>query len=62
MYVYFLLYVYYIYVLYPDKLVFQYLFTFSLNVVDLPFFFIMPVTTIFTITFYLNMPFFNFGM
>ena len=36
--------------------------TSSLNLADLPFLFIMPVTTISTNTLYLNMVFLNFRM
>ena len=60
MYVYFLLYVYLFYIL--TNWFFNTHLTSSLNLADLPFLFIMPVTTISTITFYLNMLFLNFGM
>ena len=56
MYVYFLLYVYLFYVL--TNWYFHAHLTSSLNLADLAFLFIMPVTTISTITFYLNMLFF----
>ena len=60
MYVYFLLYVYLFYIL--TNWFFNTHLTSSLNLADLPFLFIMPFTTISTITFYLNMLFLNFGM
>ena len=59
-YVYFLLYVYLFYIL--TNWYFNTHLTSSLNLVDLPFLFIMPVTTGSTIRFYLNMLFLNFGM
>ena len=60
MYVYFLLYVYLLYIL--TNWYFETHLTSSLNLADLPFLFIMPVTTISTITFSLNILFLNFGM
>ena len=60
MHVYFLLYVYLFHML--TNWYFDTHLTSSLNLADLPFAFIMLVTTISTITFYLNMLFFNFGM
>ena len=58
--VYFLLHVYLFYIL--ANWYFNTHLTSSLNLADLPFLFIMPVTTISTNTFYLNMVFLNFGM
>ena len=60
MYVYFLLYVYLFYIL--TNSYFHTHLTSSLNLADLLFLFIIPFRTIFTITFYLNMLFLNFGM
>ena len=58
MYVYFLLYVYLLYIL--TNWYFDTHLTSSLNLADLPFLFIMPVKTISSISFYLNMLFLNF--
>ena len=60
MYVCFSLYVYLFYIL--TNWYFDTHLTSSLNLADLLFLFIMPVTTISTITFYLNTLFLNFGM
>ena len=60
MHVYFLLYVYLFHML--TNWYFDTHLTSSLSLADLPFLFIMPVTTIFKITFYLNTFFLNFGM
>ena len=60
MYIYCLLYVYLFFIL--TNWYFDTQLASSLNLADLPSLFIMPVTTISKITFYLNMLFLNFGM